>query len=95
MNKVILTLLMSALPFAVLRAETVKVPVLFRISSPAVRFRTVGAGFTSDAEKYIWAFQIDRLPELLKKDNLSFGYYSDVDNNPKTGLPPWDFMLNI
>ena len=95
MNKAILTLLMSVLSFAVLRAETVKVPILFRINDPGVRFRTVGAGFTSDAEKYVWAFQIDHLPELLKKDNLSFGYYSDVDNDPKTGLPPWDFMLNI
>ena len=78
MNKVILTLLMSVLSSAVLRAETVKVPILFRINDPAVRFRTVGAGFTSDAEKYVWAFQIDHLPELLRKDNLSFGYYSDI-----------------
>ena len=52
MNKAILTLLMSVLFSAVLRAETVKVPILFRINDPGVRFRTVGAGFTSDAEKF-------------------------------------------
>jgi len=77
------------------RAETVKVPILFKINDPLTRFRTVGGGFAEDPEKYVWAFQINQLPELLKKDNLSFGYYSDTDNDPKTGLPPWDFMLNI
>ena len=75
--------------------ETIDVPVLMKIKTKNMLFRTKGAGFTHDKEKWIWGFEIDSLQELQKKENLSIGYYSDLDNDPKTGLPPWDFMFTV
>ena len=84
-----------------LRAEEIKVPISFqRKVNPKIKgAQLVGGGIYMGKDKIVWAFQVHNMKAFLDAPNTTMGFYSDLDNNKKTGrfsnISGWDFQINM
>lgn len=83
--------------FLLSAAETLTVPVLWQNRNQKSKLQAIGV--LIQPERYVFAFKLPELKKYDGKSPLTFAFYSDIDNNIKTGRfagkHGWDFQLNV
>lgn len=95
-----LFLLAALAASGLLHAESVEIPVLYRNPAAEVKTGQLQAfGFYENDTLIVLAFQIKDLETVVKNPKAVMSFYSDSDNDLKTGRFPnargWDFQINM
>ena len=83
------------------KGEEIKVPILFqhKASGSFKGAQILGGGIFMGKDKVVWAIKLHKMKEFINAPNATMGFYSNIDNDKKTGRFPgtdgWDFQINL
>ena len=94
-----LILLVSLSFSAILHAESMDIPVLYRNPTEVKAGQLQAFGFYENETRIVLAFQIKDLPTTMQQPKAALSFYADTDNDLMTGRYPkalgWDFQINV